>query len=127
MHPNLSDAGWGGYSGWSNTSLSFFYACPNLSVSDANATMTPFLDHVTSVITNPEDVQMEFIPFTSFYELYTTVLSGESGTGGPLENVSRLLSREMAEEQPEKVAALTLNVVGLSFKYVLIPVSLDLS
>lgn len=104
----------GGYPGWSNTPHSFYYTCANLSVSDANATTMTFLVHVTSVITNPEDVQMEFIPFTSFHELYTTVLSGESGVGGPLENPSTLLSGEMAEE-PEKVAALTLNVDSSMF------------
>ncbi|KAF8349507.1 hypothetical protein F5887DRAFT_1070815 [Amanita rubescens] len=103
LHPNLSDADWGDYSGWSNTSFFFYYPHPNLSVSDADATMTPLLDHVTSIITNPEDVQMELIPFTSFYEFYTTVLSSESGASGPLENVSRLLSREMAKQQPEKL------------------------
>jgi FAD/FMN-containing dehydrogenase len=46
LHPTLSDAGWGGYSGLSNSSLQAFFVAPNVSLAETNATIGPFFDFV---------------------------------------------------------------------------------
>ncbi|KAM6494428.1 hypothetical protein JOM56_010789 [Amanita muscaria] len=116
--PRLSDAGWGGYSVWSNTSFSIIYFAPNVSLPDANATITPFLNRTKSIITNPQDIDFEIGAVDSFYELYTISFNVPSGAGGLLELTSRLMSRSIVKEDPEKVARLTLAVDGLSLSFV---------
>jgi hypothetical protein len=119
MHPNLSDAGWGGYSSWSNSTFSNTYLGLNISLAEANATMSPFIDHAQSIVNNPNNFHFQFTPFSSFYEFYDLFLNTPSGSGGLLELTSRLMSRKMAQESPEKVAELTLATDGLSFSQVL--------
>ena len=115
IHPNLSDAGWGGYSSWSNLTFTSTYLALNISVAEANATMTPFIDYAQSVVNNPKSFQYLFLPFSSFYEFYDTFFATAGGSGGLLELTSRLMSRKMAQERPEEVAEMTLATDGLSF------------
>lgn len=115
LHSSLSNAEWGGYAGWSNASLSYIYVAPNISLSEANATISPFIDYALSVVDNPQDVQIQLYPFNSFYEFIQDGFSAPGGSGGLVELTSRLMSRKMAQEQPEKVAEMTLAVGDLSF------------
>ncbi len=114
LHPDLSDKGWGGYASWSNTSFNHFYSGPNISVLEAKATFSPFIERAKSIA---KDFQFEFVDYSSFYEFDHLFLSTPSGSGGLLELTSRLMSREKAQEEPERVAELTL-AVGVSFSQV---------
>ncbi|KIL59081.1 hypothetical protein M378DRAFT_15105 [Amanita muscaria Koide BX008] len=116
IHPSLSDDGWGGYSRWSNKSLTFTYFGANVSLLDANATMIPFFNHAKALVKNPQDIRLEMGALDSFYELYALAFDIPSGAGGLLELFSRLMSRSMVKEYPEKVARMTLAVDGLSFR-----------
>ena len=118
IHPNLSDAGWGGYSSWSNSTFNNAYLGLNISIAEANATMAPFIDRAQSIVNNPNNFSYLFAPFSSFYEFYDSLFATAGGSGGLLELTSRLMSREMAQERPEKVAELTLATSGLSFSQV---------
>ena len=114
IHPKLSDAEWGGYSSWSNSTFSNVYLGLNISVAEANATMSSFIDHAQSVVNDPNNFRYLFAPLGSFYEFYDLLFATPSGSGGLLELTSRLMSREMAQENPERVAELTLATDGLS-------------
>ena len=116
LHQTLSDANWGGYSTWANDSLSMTYFAPNILLKDANATLLPFLNYVKSAVKNPQtDVSIETGYVDSFYELYIEAFSVAGGSGELLELTSRLLSREKVEEDPARVAKLTL-ALGVSFR-----------
>ena len=115
LHPSLSDAGWGGYAGWSNTSMYNVYLAPNISVSDANATISPFLDNARNIVDNPQDIQIQVVPFDSFYEFYKIGYGAPGGSGELSEATSRLVSRQKVQEEPEMVAEMTLAVEGLFF------------
>ncbi|KAF8624469.1 hypothetical protein AX15_005859 [Amanita polypyramis BW_CC] len=116
LHPALSDANWGGYSTWSNESISMTYFAPNISLGDANATVMPFINYVKSAVRNPqEDVLFESGFVDSFYELYVEEFSTQAGSGGLLELTSRLMSRRLVDEDPTRVAKLTLHL-GVSFR-----------
>ena len=115
IHPNLSDAGWGGYSSWSNLTFTNVYFGLNISVAEANATMSPFIDYAQSVAKNPNNFQYQFTPYSSFHEFYDLSFTTPSGSGGVQELTSRLMSRKMAQERPEKVAEMTLATGGLGF------------
>ncbi|KAF8343329.1 FAD-binding domain-containing protein [Amanita rubescens] len=114
LHPDLSDKGWGGYASWSNTSFNHVYIGPNISVLEAKETFSPFIEPAKSIA---KDFQFEFGDFSSFYEFEHLFLSTPSGSGGLLELTSRLMSRKKAQEEPERVAELTL-AVGVGFSQV---------
>lgn len=112
MLPSLSDAGWSGYSNLTQTSFTTLNVASNVSVAEANATFSMFIDQVRAVVGNPEDIQVQFQPFSSFYEAYLAFYSGTGEVGGITEMVSRLLSSKMARDQPEVVAKTVLSIVG---------------
>ncbi|KAK2462839.1 hypothetical protein APHAL10511_005151 [Amanita phalloides] len=120
LHPKLSDAGWGGYSFYSNAEFRIIYIGTNISLSEAEATMTPFFEYAGKTIGNPKDYQSLITNFTSFYDWYSFTFRSSTGqVGKPSEAISRFFSRKIAEEQPEKVAEVTLRVVnGISLNFV---------
>ncbi|KAK2460204.1 hypothetical protein APHAL10511_007795 [Amanita phalloides] len=117
IHPTLSDAGWGGYSGWSNSTFSANYLVTNVSVLEANATLSSFINYAKSVVKEPQHFVAALYPLDSFYDFYS-FLNSPGGSGGLLELTSRFMSRKKAQDEPEKVAQFTLGVDGLSFSFV---------
>ena len=110
LHPNLSDAGWGGYLGFSNFNLSAILVAPNVSWADANETILPFAQYVEDATGG--SVFATTIPFPSFYEFYTTFFGGSGQVGSIDEIASRLLPRSLAETDPAKAAEIILSING---------------
>ncbi|KAF8621265.1 hypothetical protein AX15_007925 [Amanita polypyramis BW_CC] len=96
------------------------YIGTNVSLANANATMTPFFDFVKETTGNPQDYQILLTNFTSFYDWYAfAVESVPVQVGYSQELVSRFLSQTVAAEQPEQVAERTLAVSdGVFFLFV---------
>ncbi|KXN83406.1 6-hydroxy-D-nicotine oxidase [Leucoagaricus sp. SymC.cos] len=121
LHPKLSDAGWGGYSSLSNTSLMALFVVPNVSWADANNTIQPFFDFCKNVTGNPNIATFSY-PFEDFHAwLNSTFGMGvEAGSqvGGNVELASRLLSRDAAENRPEETARLLLSFDFAAFNFV---------
>ncbi|KAK2460205.1 hypothetical protein APHAL10511_007796 [Amanita phalloides] len=117
IHPTLSDAGWGGYSGWSNSSLSATYLVTNVSVLEANATLSSFVNYAKSVVKEPQHFAVALYPLNSFYD-FRSFFDSPGGAGGLLELTSRFISRSKAQDEPAKVAQLTLSVERASFSFV---------
>ncbi|KAF8621270.1 hypothetical protein AX15_007930 [Amanita polypyramis BW_CC] len=120
LHPNLSEVGWGGYSFYTQTGLQMLYIGTNVSLADANSTLSPFFAFLEETIGNPQDYQILLTNFTSFYDWYAfAVESVPVQVGYSQELVSRFLSQTMAAEQPEQVAEATLAVTdGVYFIFV---------
>ncbi|KAK2463986.1 hypothetical protein APHAL10511_004037 [Amanita phalloides] len=120
LHEDLSNSGWGGYSVYSNAGIQMFYAGTNVSLAEAKTTMTPFFDHAGKIIGDPKNIQSSITNYASFYDWYSAfIYPANSQVGGTIELISRLLSRNMTKEQPEKVAEATLGVTtGIGFNFV---------
>ncbi|KAF8621261.1 hypothetical protein AX15_007921 [Amanita polypyramis BW_CC] len=120
LQPNILDAGWGGYSSYPTSGFQMLYIGTNVSLADANATMTPFFDFVQKTVGNSKDSQASLTNFSSFYDWYASVFRSPVGqVGSTSELATRFFSRKMAEEQPEKVAEATLAVTGgIAFYFV---------
>ena len=110
LHPNLSDAGWGGYISLSNSNFSAVFAAPNVSWADANATFLPFAQYVEDATGG--SVVATTIPFPSFYELYTAFFGKPGQVGFNVEIASRLLPRSLAETDPARAAEIMLSIDG---------------
>ncbi|KAK2463987.1 hypothetical protein APHAL10511_004038 [Amanita phalloides] len=75
--------------------------------------MTPFFDYARKVIGDPANYKTFITNFTSFYDWYSFIFQiSSSQVGTSVELISRLLSREMAKEHPDKVAEVTLGVTN---------------
>jgi hypothetical protein len=119
LHPGLSDASWGGYSFFSLPLLQAVYIAPDVSVAQVNATLNPFLDKAKAVTGNSTNVSYIVGPAPTFYDLYVTLFNTGQVGGNTTEVISRLLSRDLVEQQPDKVAKVMLNVaasIGLEFE-----------
>jgi len=111
LHPNISDAGWGGFITLSNTSFSAILLAPNISGADANATFLPFAQYVAEATGGL--AQSTTIPFNSFYEFYQAFYANTDGqVGTQVELASRLLPRSLAETDPAKAAKIMLSIDG---------------
>ena len=114
LQPSWSDAGWGGYSIFTAGppgALQGLYLAPNVSEAQVNATLNPFLDNARTA-TGAQNVASFVTPIPTYYEWYLSFFNktGQVGTNGEL--ISRLLSREAAEQQPDKVAEVVYNVTA---------------
>ncbi|KIL58058.1 hypothetical protein M378DRAFT_87000 [Amanita muscaria Koide BX008] len=109
MLPALSDAGWGGYTFFQGALVSINLAS-NDSLAQGNTTFSTFIDRTLAAVGNPALVTVQTQSFPSFYQAYQTYFSGTGEVGTTTELVSRLLSRKIAEEQPEKVAKVFLGL-----------------
>ena len=119
LHPELSDAGWGGYSFFNLPLLQAVYIAPDVSVAQVNATLDSFFDKAKAATGNSTNVVYIVGPAPSFYDLYIALFNTGQAGGNTTEVVSRLLSRDLLERQPDKAAKIMLNVaasIGLEFK-----------
>ncbi|KAF9260675.1 FAD-binding domain-containing protein [Marasmius fiardii PR-910] len=116
IQPQLADAHWGGYSAISEDSFIYGMIGPNISLAEANTTGAgPFLEFVKKTA-GENNTQAGMIPAPSFYALLnmTSSMPAASGSqvGGNVEIVSRLYSRNLYEDQPEKMAETILSIPG---------------
>ncbi|KIL58570.1 hypothetical protein M378DRAFT_313726 [Amanita muscaria Koide BX008] len=119
MLPELSNAGWGGYASMSPAGLMALNFASNDSVAQGNATISSFLARVQAAIPNPGDFGVLPQSFPSFYDAYLAFFNTTGQVGGTNELFTRLLSLEIAKDQPEKVAKAALGVsTGVSFNFV---------
>ena len=92
-----------------NSSFSATLGAPNIPSADANATIFPFVQYVEEATGGL--VQVQTIPFNSFYEFYVAFFANTDGqVGTPTEIASRLLPRSLAETDPEKAAKIILSI-----------------
>ncbi|KAJ3569639.1 hypothetical protein NP233_g4921 [Leucocoprinus birnbaumii] len=117
LHPRLSDLGWGGYSGFSNTSLQAYWVAPNVSLAQVNETMSPFFDFVKNTTLNPNatTLTIPFDDFPSWLNFTFGTVGGGSQVGVNVELASRLLARDAAEgERAEQTAKRLLGMNGIA-------------
>ncbi|KAF9011812.1 hypothetical protein BDQ17DRAFT_1503458 [Cyathus striatus] len=113
--PDLANKGWGGYSALSNETFQALYVAPNISIADANATLSPFSDYIRNA-TGTEAMTMA--PYESFYSWYKELFgsnanaAGGSQVGHNVELGSRFISKDMAEFNPERVVDVMLAING---------------
>lgn len=101
LSPALADAGWGGYAYFNSKSLQFFSVAPNISLTEANATISPFFAFASEVAQVPTALT---IPYDTFYTWYTTFFAVGQAVGTNAELGSRLLPRTVVEADPARVA-----------------------
>lgn len=111
LHPGLAAAGWGGYSSLSNDNIEFFYTAPNVSTTEANATLLPFLEFTRNATGGALFFTM--LSFDSFYSAYNSLFANAiAQVGYSVEIASRLLSTDLTITNPETVAETMLTVDG---------------
>jgi hypothetical protein len=111
LHPELAAAGWGGYSSLSNDNLEFFYTAPNISTTEANATLLSFLEFTRNA--TGEALFFTTLSFDSFYSAYDSLFANATAqVGYSVEIASRLLSTDLTISNPETVAETMLAVDG---------------
>lgn len=111
LHPGLAAAGWGGYSSLSNDNIEFFYTAPNISTTEANATLLSFLEFTQNATGGALFFTM--LSFDSFYSAYESLFANAiAQVGYSVEIASRLLSTELTISNPETVAETMLAVDG---------------
>ena len=116
IHPSLADQQWGGYSFLSSEGLQFFYVAPNVSLADANLTINPF---VTSARNQIPDLEAGTVPFDSFYSFLIALFTNGTQVGATSEIGSRLIPRDMMENNPSQVAESMLAIDGgMTMKFV---------
>ena len=84
-----------------------------------NATLNPFLDKAKAATGDSANVVYIAGPVPSFYDWYLGLFNKTGQVGGNGELISRLLSRDVVEQQPDKAAKTMLSVaagVGLEIK-----------
>ena len=119
LYPGLSDASWGGYLFFNLPLLQAIYIAPDVSVAQVNATLNPFLDKAKAATGDSANVVYIAGPVPSFYDWYLGLFNKTGQVGGNGELISRLLSRDVVEQQPDKAAKTMLSVaagVGLEIK-----------
>ena len=109
IHPSLADQQWGGYSVLSPEGLRFFYVAPNVSLADANLTFNPFIASARSQI---PDLEVEIVPFDSFYSFFIALFTNGTQVGDASELGSRLIPRDVMENNPSQVAESMLAIDG---------------
>ncbi|KAF9458247.1 hypothetical protein BDZ94DRAFT_1313486 [Collybia nuda] len=106
IHPSLADSGWGGSSFFSQGLLSYLFAAPNVTVTEANTILEPFLAFTRN--TTGQEVRNDVIPYNSYYAWFSASFSRDGDTGHNTELGSRLLPRDLSEQDPGKVADILL-------------------
>ena len=110
LHSPLADRGWGGYSTLTKLGLQSFYISPTSSLVDANKTFTPLFN---TILEKTNGTALNFTTtFPSFYNWYLQFIYNNTGqVGGRVEISSRLLSKELAEKNPQKVAKVMVSLI----------------
>jgi FAD/FMN-containing dehydrogenase len=125
IHPALADAGWGGYSYLSKEDLLFLLVAPNVTLADADAVMEPFISFARNATAGGPEVQTYSAPYDSFYPWYLSFFDTDGQVGTNVELGSRLIPRDLAEHNPEKVTDVMLAIPdGVGMKYVKFNLSL---
>ncbi|KAH7921694.1 FAD-binding domain-containing protein [Leucogyrophana mollusca] len=117
IHPALSDAGWAGYGGTSNSSLYFLCVKPNGTEAQANETFSPFLSFAQNLTAQGLTSQWYTLGYDSWYELYTLYFSGVGQVGGNIMLGSRLIPRETLDNQSGELSDI-LFPNGLTWNFV---------
>ena len=115
IHPSLADQHWGSPSFLSPEGLQFFYVAPNVALADANLTINPF---VTSARSRIPDLEVEIVLFDSFYSFFIALFTNGTQVGDASEIGSRLIPRDMMENNPSQVAESMLAIGGMTMKFV---------
>lgn len=115
-HVTLSDNEWGGYSFLSNVTLFFIYFAPNVSLPDANATITPLFNVLQEVGNGTAITQL--VSFDSFFDLehVDAPVTQASQVGNIVEISSRLLSRDTALNKADDTARILLSFPSVAIK-----------
>ena len=116
--PDLSDAGWGGYTWISPQIMSANFLAPNVTVDEANKRLEPLVSFARNVTGG---AVLYITPtYASFIDWWKTSFASGPPTpvGQNIELASRLLPKDLAKENPEEVARIALSLGGVSAKYV---------
>jgi len=107
LNPSLSDAGWSGYAFFLPETLAMIYIATNISSAQANATIDPFFAFAQNLTSEGLAIDIAAtVPFDSFYSWYKQFFTTGSQVGANTEIGSRLFSREVLENDHEKLADL---------------------
>jgi hypothetical protein len=121
IHPVLSDTRFGGYGTVTNTSFYWLLAVSNGSETTTNQSINPFFEYAQNLTSEGLDITVATtVSYDSFYSFYqkffATALDIE---GGIAEIASRLVPRELFENDYERLADTLFDVDGgVSWKYV---------
>lgn len=122
IHPDLSDAGFGGFSLTTLDGLQVFYLATNVSQAQANQTIDPFFAFAQNLTSEGLNIGLaSTTPFDSFYSWYTTLFSTGRQVGTITEMASRLIPRDVIESNYKGVADAVLHADGALWSYVTKP------
>ncbi|KAH7921689.1 FAD-binding domain-containing protein [Leucogyrophana mollusca] len=117
IHPALSDAGWSGYGSASNSSLFFAYMKPNGTVAQLNESFHSFVVFAQNLTSQGLSIVTKPVYEDTWYEFYSTYLSGGVENGGNTMLGSRLIPRETLEKNSKELTNILLPI-NLSWNFV---------
>jgi hypothetical protein len=119
IHPNLSDAGFGGYALVAPNGIQVLYIALNVTQAQANETIDPFFAFAQNLTSQGLNIAAAVTaPYPSFYSWYTSLFSTGQQVGTITELGSRLISRDTMERNPEGIANAVLALGGITWKCV---------
>ena len=106
MVPNLSDMGWGGYGFLMPEVFTFGFFAQNASAEAANKTLHPFIQFIGSQMAGNASLRVNVSSFPSFNDYFAFSFNPKTNaeSGHYVGVASRFVYRDMANEDPDKVA-----------------------
>jgi hypothetical protein len=119
IQSNLADAGFSGYAQTGPNTFQWFYIGLNVTQAQANKTVDPFFAFANNLTSEGLNVQAALTqPFPSFYSWYTLLFSTGRQVGLSTEIASRLITREVIEQNPQALADVIISMNGATWQCV---------
>ena len=120
IQPSLADAGFSGYALIGPDAIQWFYIALNVTQAQANKTVDPFFAFANNLTSEGLNVTTLTQPFPSFYSWYTLLFATGQQVGSSQEIASRLITRDVIEQNPQALADTIISMNGATWQYVFI-------
>jgi hypothetical protein len=122
IQSSLADAGFSGYALIGPDAIQWFYIALDVTQAQANKTVDPFFAFANNLTSEGLNVSIALTrPFPSFYSWYTLLFAATGQqVGSSLEIASRLITRDVIEQNPQALADTIISMNGATWQYVFI-------
>jgi hypothetical protein len=119
IQSGLADAGFSGYALIEPDAIQWFYIALNVTQAQANKTVDPFFAFANNLTSEGLNVSIALTqPFPSFYSWYTLLFATGQQVGSSQEIASRLITRDVIEQNPQALADTIISMNGATWQCV---------
>jgi hypothetical protein len=122
IQSSLADSGFSGYALIGPDAIEWFYIALNVTQGQANKTVDPFFAFANNLTSEGLNVSSAFTqPFPSFYSWYTLLYTSSADAVGFISEIaSRLITRDVLEQNPQALADTIISMNGATWQYVFV-------